>query len=69
MDTNKLAGYMREKGFTYDTLAEKSGISRSTIARILNGDNATIGQIYKLIDALEMPKDLILSIFFPNTIC
>lgn len=68
MQPNKLAGYMREHGFTQESLSQKSQVSRATIARLLNGKNVTIEQADKIVKALNMPSKIAAEIFFQDEV-
>ena len=59
---NKLAEYRKEKGLTQEQLAEKSGVSRPTIANIECGKQECVmtGTLVKLASALGCkPRDLL----------
>lgn len=66
MQVNKLAGYMREHGYTQESLAHESGVSRATISRLLAGNNVTIDQVSKIVKALKMPASTASEIFFED---
>jgi len=53
-----VAYYRKLKGYTQEQLAEKSGLSRMTVAGIENSDrfySMALGTLFKLADALEIP--------------
>ena len=68
MNNRKLAGYLREKGISQESLSAKSGVSRATIARLLGGDNVTIEQVNKIVIALDMPREVATEIFFGKSV-
>lgn len=66
MNTEKLIRFMSKKGFTKEQIVKKSGIPRATFYRILKTGRISVDSLYKLVDALNMPGDLIIAIFFPD---
>ena len=59
LDLEKMKDILKSKNYNYNDLAEKTGISYSTIAKILSGDNKnpTISYIQKIAVALECGVD------------
>ena len=65
-----LRGRMMEKGYNVKTLASKIGIDRSTLYRKLqeHGITLTVGEMHKIIDALNLSEDEMACIFlFKNS--
>lgn len=56
IDITKINNILIKKGFSYSDLAEKSGISRTQISRIINSKNprCRTKTISKLIKALDI---------------
>ena len=63
-----LRGRMVEKGYNVKTLASQIGIDRSTLYRKLQeqGINLTVGEMHKIIAALNLSKDETACIFLFN---
>jgi repressor LexA len=57
--SEKLARLKARRGLTTDALAQKSGIPKGTINKVLNGEtrNPTIGTLKALAEALECPLE------------
>lgn len=62
----KLKGAVVEKNTTLEALAANIGVDRSTIYRkIQNGGlTYTIGEIHKIVEALQLTQEEVLAIFF-----
>lgn len=68
-DVDKLRGKIVEKRMTQQELAEKVGISKSTLNRKLkNGDKITIEEANKITRVLGLTKEEALSIFLKATV-
>lgn len=60
---NKIA----EKNYTYQEIAEKTGIDRSTFYRKLKtGDNFLIGEVNKIVEILNLSIEEATSIFLQH---
>jgi len=59
MKHNLLKGKIVEKGYTVETVADKTGINRATLYRKLNNfEKITIGEAKKIANALRLtPKE------------
>lgn len=59
MDTNRLAEIRKKKNITQEELAEKSGVSRVTIANIERGalKDVKISTTLKIANALDEPLE------------
>lgn len=59
MDTNRLAEIRKKKNITQEELAEKSGVSRVTIANIERGalKDVKISTTLKIVNALNEPLE------------
>lgn len=63
-EKNKLASAValvnarEEAGFSQQSLADKSGVPKTTISRIENGSNTSIDTLTKLVNALGRPLTL-----------
>lgn len=66
VDVDKLKKKISEKRMNVKTVAEQIGIDESTLYRKLNanGMTLTVGEVYKIIDALGISKKEAESIFF-----
>lgn len=66
VNMNKLKGKMVEKDVTTEMLAEKLGMSRSTLYRKLsnNGDTLFVKEANIIVDALGLTSEEAMSIFF-----
>ena len=66
VDVAALKGLMGSKGFrSVGALADASGIGRTTLGKILNGDmQPSTCAMLKLMDALDIPEDQAGQIFF-----
>lgn len=66
INMNKLKGKMVEKDVTTEMLAEKLGMSRSTLYRKLsnNGDTLFVKEANIIVDALGLTSEEATSIFF-----
>lgn len=65
-NVNKLRGKMVESGVTVKMLAERLGISRSSLYRKLKGDGGTlfIREANLIVEALSLTPDEATAIFF-----
>lgn len=66
VNMNRLKGKMVEKEVTIELLAERLGISRSTLYRKLsnNGDTLFVKEANEIVDTLGLTSDEAMSIFF-----
>ena len=65
MNREALKSEMEKKHLSADQLAAKSGVDRSTIYRILNGEsNCSIESARKIVTALNLSAATAKSIFF-----
>lgn len=66
INMKKLKGKMVEKDMTIEALAEKLGMSRSTLYRKLsnNGDTLFVKEANTIVDELNLTSEEAMSIFF-----
>lgn len=66
VNMNRLKGKMVEKDVTTELLAERLGISRSTLYRKLsnNGDTLFVREANEIVNALGLTSDEAMAIFF-----
>ena len=65
MDINKLKGKIREKGLTYQILAQKIGIGLTSMNYKINGKNLfNQEEMKKLKEALRLTDNETIDIFF-----
>ena len=58
---NRIRKYRKERGFSQETLAEKSGVSSNTISRIEGGQMAmSVGILQKIVKALGVDANTLL---------
>lgn len=63
-NTNKLLGVMKERGFTQDSLALATGMSKATLGRrIKNSNEFTIKEIENIRNAMGLSKEESINIF------
>jgi DNA-binding phage protein len=68
-DIAKLRGKIIENGINQAILAEKTGMSRSTLNRKMKtGEDFTIGEASKISSVLKLTKEESMSIFFAETV-
>lgn len=67
-NTMKLKGLIVERGTTQEAVADALGIDRSTFHRKLKngGDNFTVAEVNKMIEAIPMSFAEATEIFFRN---
>ena len=68
MNINKLKGYFKEKDLTYMDVAQKSGLSYNTVAKVVKTVKCNIETAKSIIVATEMPPQMALDIFFENSV-
>lgn len=67
MKPNELKAEIVRNGLVIETFADKVGIGRTTLwRRLKNPDEFTLGEILKMADVLNLPKNRITEIFFTN---
>ena len=60
---NRIRGYRKERGFSQEILAEKSGVSTNTISRIEGGQMAmSVGILQKIVKALGVDANTLLGV-------
>ena len=60
---NRIREYRKERGFSQEILAEKSGVSTNTISRIEGGQMAmSVGILQKIVKALGVDANTLLAI-------
>lgn len=60
---NRIREYRKERGFSQEILAEKSGVSTNTISRIEGGQMAmSVGILQKIVKALEVDANTLLGV-------
>lgn len=65
MNILKLKGKMVEKGVSAENLATEIDVDRSTLYRKLkSGESFTVGEVQKIITALDLTRDETHDIFF-----
>lgn len=66
VNTDKLRGKVVEKRTTLDNVAKAAGMNRTTFYRKMkgNGENFTIGEIHKIVDAVPLTRQEAIDIFF-----
>lgn len=65
----KLKGKIVENGLNQKTLAEATGIDRSTLNRKMkNAEAFTIGEANRIVTILKLTKDEAVAIFFTNIV-
>ena len=65
LNNSKLKGRITEKGYTYQTLAPKLGLSNKTLSKKVNGTtDFTRKEIFHLIDILDIPDVDVCDYFF-----
>lgn len=64
VNVNRLRGLIYENGFNLSTFAKASGIKYETLQRKLKHGKFTIKEAEKIINALNIEKDVALDIFF-----
>lgn len=68
-DVAKLKGKIVEKGLNQTTLAQKTGMDRSTLnKKMKTGEAFTIGEANKIADILKLTRDEAMAIFFTNIV-
>ena len=71
IDTREIKAQIRRKGTTQEELAKKIGINPSTLSRKINNENGqqlTVKEATDMANALEIPRDRLLSIFFASSV-
>lgn len=71
IDTREIKAQIRRKGTTQEELAKKIGINSSTLSRKINNENGqqlTVKEATDMANALEIPRDRLLSIFFASSV-
>lgn len=71
VDTREIKAQIRRKGTTQEKLAKKIGIDPSTLSRKINnekGQQLTVKEATDMANALEIPRDKLLSIFFATSV-
>ena len=67
MKPNELKAEIVRNGLAIETFADEVGIGRTTLwRRFKNPDEFTLGEILKMADVLNLPKNRITEIFFTN---
>lgn len=65
VNTNKLKGKIVEQGFTFARLAQKVGVSPSTLGRkIRNVSDLTLEEVERIRYILNIPPNRIMEYFF-----
>lgn len=60
---NRIREYRKERGFSQEILAEKSGVSTNTISRIEGGQMAmSVGILQKIVKALGVDANMLLGV-------
>ena len=60
---NRIREYLKERGFSQEILAEKSGVSTNTISRIEGGQMAmSVGILQKIVKALGVDANTLLGV-------
>ena len=67
---NKLRGKLVENEISVEELADKIGVTRSTIYRKIstNGDSFTVGEANKIVDILHLTAEEAVAIFFAHEV-
>jgi DNA-binding XRE family transcriptional regulator len=60
MNTQKLKGLLREKGYTYDTFAIAIGVSRQAVVNCLKKGNTSTDNLLKMAQILEVEPQILL---------
>jgi len=67
MKPNELKAEIVRNGLAIETFADEVGIGRTTLwRRFKHPDEFTLGEILRMVDVLNLPKDRITEIFFTN---
>lgn len=64
VNVNRLRGLIYENGFNLSTFAKASGIKYETLQRKLRRGNFTVKEAEKIINVLNIEKNVALDIFF-----
>ena len=65
VNTNKLRGRIVEQGLTFGRVAQKVGVSPSTLGRkIRNVSDMTLEEVERIRDVLNIPNNRIMEYFF-----
>ena len=60
---NRIREYRKERGFSQEILAEKSGVSTNTISRIEGGQMAmSVGILQRIVKALGVDANMLLGV-------
>lgn len=67
---DKLRGKLAENRVTIDELADRIGVTRSTIYRKMskNGDAFTVGEANRIVEILHLTAEEAISIFFAREV-
>ena len=68
VNTAKLRGKMAERGYTVRSLSKVIGIHEQTMSVKLGDGKFSVGEAYKMADALCMSSDEIVDIFFADSV-
>jgi len=67
---DKLRGKLVENRVTVDELADRMGVTRSTVYRKMstNGDSFTVGEANKIVEILHLTSEEAVAIFFAQEV-
>ena len=68
ININKLKGTMAEKGITQGELALSMNLSRTTMSFKIRKGKFSAQEANKIVDILQIPKDLAVEIFLPSVL-
>ena len=69
-DVERLRTYVKDNALNFECLAKAAGMDLSTFYRKLKtgGENFTIGEVHRMVDASVMDREEAIHIFLPNNL-
>ncbi len=69
-DIERLREYAKANSISFESLAKAAGMDLSTFYRKLKteGENFTIGEVHRMVEAALMDRDEAILIFFPKNL-